>query len=464
MKPLQGYISGAFWAAMLMTGWAVAGPHPAEAAPNKLEKSDQSEKEGIPMAARTALSQAVRLIDQKAYDKAIDTLKAFQSEGASAGGAESDPKGRHHPEIYFTLGTCYLFADNYRQAVRALEKALEKDPGHVSAWLNLAKARYELGDYAGAAHGYLKAYDAVAEKKPEYLYFSAAAYLMAQKNDLSIAAFQRLFTSHPDRILPEWLENFIHALLTAGRSREALPHIRRMAEEVDGGKKDQWQEILLQQYMQLDMRHEARVYAGSLARQHLTRSKWWKALAHVELQDGKYKPALVALTVCSYIEPLTDPETKLLADLHLQLGIPVKAAPLYEKSLQNQFNDRVLQNLMLALQQSGRAAAALDALQRFAPRTNDPELLMLKADLLYGLSDFKTAAPVYRKVAEAGGRQKGRAWLMAGYAAFQAGDIPFCRSAFERAAAFDQHRDAARTAMQRLPKPAAEASDRDRVM
>lgn len=417
---------------------------PAEAA------SDQS---SLSQPARVALSTAITQMNQKAYDRAIATLVAFQSQANSVPESEADARGYHHPELCYTLGTCYLIQNNCKQAVAALEQALKKDPGHISAWLNLAKAFYELGDYARAGQSYTKAYDNAAEKNPEHLYFSAAACLMAHQYDAGVQAFQRLFGDHPERVQPAWRENFVHALLTAYRPRQALPHIRELADTCTGEKQIQWQEILLQQYLQLDMRSEARSYALLLTRQAPTRAKWWKALTHVELQDGKNESALVALTIYGFIEPLTDVETKLLADLNLQLGIPVKAAPLYEAGLKNSFNPRLLQNLMIALQQAGQPEKALDALKRFGPETREPDLLLLKADLLYELANFKLAAQAYRQVAGLDSKQKGRAWLMAGYAALQANDVDACRQDFEQAAAFDQHRKAALVAMQRLPKP-----------
>lgn len=407
----------------------------------------------MPPAVRAVLTKVSPLINQKAYDRAIETLNAFQSRGGPVpASGEPDPKGYRHPEIYFTLGTCYLLKNDYQPAVRAFEQALKQDPAHISAWLNLAKAAYELNDYSRAAHAFAKAYDNAPNKDPEHLYYSAAAYLMARRGKPSIAAFERLFKNHPDRITPAWRENFVHALLTADLTRRALPHIKLLAEHYSGEKQVRWQEILLHQYMQLDMRGQARTYALFLTRQAPTRAKWWKALAHVYLQDGDYKPALTALTVYSYLEKLSDQEAKLLADLHLQLGIPVKAAPLYEAVLQKKTDVRLLHNLMLALQQLGRPEQALKALQRSAPNTKDPNLLMLKADLLYNLERYEEAARTYRKTAKTDTKQKGRAWLMAGYAALQANDVHAGRRAFKRAATFERQRKAALLAIGRLPK------------
>jgi tetratricopeptide (TPR) repeat protein len=411
------------------------------------------DKTDLPLPVKVVLAKAAALIKQKAYDQGLDMLTAFQARGGPGTQADQrDPKGFHHPEIYFALGTCLLFKNNYQQAVQAFEQTLKKDPGHISAWLNLAKASYELNDYTRAGQCFAKAYTQAADKNPEHLYYSAAAFLMARQSKSSIDAFQRLFKNHPDKIRPEWRENFVHALLGADRCLEALPQIRWLAGNAFGEKQVQWQEILLYQYIRLEMRAQARDYALLLTKQAPARAKWWKALAHVHLQAGAFEPALTALTIYSFLEPLSAQETRLLADLHLQLGIPLKAAPLYEAVLREKTDVHLLHNLMLALQQLGRPEQALEALNRFAPASQDPELLMLKADLLYSLGHYQAAAQAYRQTAETKTKNKGRAWLMAGYAALQVNDVAQSRYAFKQAANFNQHRKAALLAIRQLKR------------
>lgn len=141
--------------------------------------------------------------------------------------------------------------------------------------------------------------------------YSAVAYLMAGRSQPGIAAFDTLFNNHADQVRPAWRENYVHALLAAGLARRALPHMRILAEHTTGEKQIRWQEILLYQYLQLDMLEPARTYALLLTRQAPTRAKWWKALTHVYLQDGQYTPALTAMIVYSYLETLSDQEAKL---------------------------------------------------------------------------------------------------------------------------------------------------------
>ena len=405
----------------------------------------------IPLPARVVLAKAGALIQKKAYKKAIETLTAFQARaGTGADADQPDPKGYRHPEIFFALGTCHLLVKAYGPAQAAFEQAVKRDPGHVSAWLNLAKVCYDRNNYVRAAECFGQAYEQAADKNPEHLYYSAVAYLMAGQNSPGLAAFEQLFEKHARVIQPAWRENFVHALLTNGRQRQALPHIRFLAEHYTGDRQVQWQEILLQQYLQLDMETQARNYALLLTRQAPTCAKWWKALTHVELQGGRYEQALVAMTVFSYLSPLSVRETKLLADLHLQLGIPVKAAPLYTAALEEQKDTRLLHNLVLALQQLGQPEQALAQLDRFAQAVKDSDLMMLRADLLYDLKQFQEAGETYRKTARTDKKKAGRAWLMAGYAALQIHDPNAGRQAFEKAATFESHRKAALLAIRQL--------------
>jgi len=453
MKPTIGKIQCLLYCSLLLVGFAFS---PARG----LAKTDRAE---LPMSVRVVLSKAGALIKEKKYERAVAELTAFQDRGkAPAAAGQSDPKGYHHPEVYFALGTCHLLQQAYGAAAKAFEEAVRQNPTHVGAWLNLAKATYELNNYPRAAHCFAQAYDQAVEKKPEHLYYSAVAYQLASQFGPCLAAFEKLFARHPDAVEPAWRENFVQALLTAGRSRQALPHIRHLAEHASGEKQVQWQEILLHQYLQLDMQAQARDYAVFLTRKDPTRAKWWKALAHVDLQAGRYDQALVAMTVYSFLTPLNDQETKLLADLNLQLGIPVKAAPLYETALAEKPDARLIRSLAMALQQLGKTEQALEALNRFAPPGQDQpaELVMLRGDLLYALDRFEEAADVYRQAAKSDSAKAGRAWLMAGYAALQIDDTAAGRQAFEKAAAFHQHRQAALTALRQLPKTQSKLAER----
>lgn len=410
--------------------------------------------DNIPIAARMVLARASELMNQKAYDRAIEKLTAFQAKSSpKTEPGKPDLKGYHHPVIYFFLGNCYLRQKNYPQAQKAFSQAVARNPDFVDAWLNLAKTYYEQENYAEAARCFAIAYEKSDRRTPDNLYFSAVGYLMAEKYVPSIDAFQKLFENHPDQITPKWQEHYIQALMAGDQPRRALPLIRKLIEQSSGESKTKWQEILLYQYLQLDMRTEALAYATELTRSECTIAKWWKALAHVQLSDGRCKEALAALTIYSYLTPLSTEEKKLWADLNLQLDIPARAATEYHEIMKDHPDEETLRNLVLACRKLNRYEEALDYLTRYEPDTQNTDLLMLKAELLYALKRYPEAEATYRQVARNKTTAKaGQAWLMAGYAAWQNDDIKAGRHAFEEAAKDNRYREAAIRGMRQMDK------------
>jgi len=408
--------------------------------------------EDLPNSARLVLIKVKELINQKDYAKAIDRIKAFQARDGEAAIKTTDAQGYRHPMVYFVLGNCCLMQEDYVQAQKAFLAAVEHDPGFVDAWLNLGKTYYELKEYTDAAKCYAYAYERSDPSNPDYLYYSAVGYLMAEKYIPAITAFEKLFKRHADRIQRQWQENYVNALLSAGQPRRALPMIKTLAKQSKGESKTRWQETLLHLYLQLDMRAQALSYAVGLTRENCTMAKWWKALAHVNLSMGRYKEALADLTIYGYLTPLSAEERKLWADLNLQLDIPVKAVTVYEDMIKEKPDKRLLQKLVTAYQKLDRSEKALEQLSLFGPAANDPEILMLKGDLFYALKRFKDANNAYCRAAQADSRQAGRAWLLAGYAAWQTNDLIASRRAFKNAAKYSRQRKAALLAMAQLKK------------
>lgn len=443
MKVTKRMACGLLLRGLLLAAVAIMNPHSGEAGwdPNDL-----------PTSARRVLIEVRDLMNRKDYAGAVDRIKAFQAQSVSPAMKKSDAQGCRHPMVYFALGNCCLLQEDYVQAKKALVAAVKQEPGFVDAWLNLAKTYYELKAYAETATCYANAYERSDQIHPDYLYFSAAAYLMAEKYMPALAAFERLFKEHADRIQPQWRENYVNALLAAGHPRRALPLIKSLAEQSGGDNKTRWQETLLHLYLQLDMHRQALSYATGLARENCIMSKWWRALAHVNLSLGRYKEALADLTIYGYLTPLSAEEQKLWADLNLQLDIPVKAATVYEAMIKDKPDKRLLQKLVTAYQRLDRSEKALEQLNHFVSTMDDPELLMLKGDLLYALKRFNDANNAYRRAAQADFRQAGRAWLLAGYAAWQTNDLRASRHAFENAAKYSGQRKAARLAMAQIGK------------
>ena len=403
-----------------------------------------------PLAARLVLREVSGLMDQKAYDEAIAKLTAFRDRGGpTPSNGQPDPKGYHHPMIDLALGNLYLLKADPLAAMASLRRVVSALPDRVDAWLNLAKACYDTQAYAEAARCFANAYDRAPEKNPQYLFFSAAAHLLDKSPGAAIAAFERLFAAHAGQIEPQWRENFVQALLAGEKPRRALPIVRELAQSTAGGDRRRWQELLLHLYLQMEMAPEARAYARQLTQDDPATARWWKALVHVELAAAHYENALAALTVYGYLEPFTDTEKKLWADLNLQLQIPARAAPVYAELLERSPDRQLLEKLISAYRQMACYEEALNYLDRHRS-DDDPGLLMIRADLLYAAQRFVDAAGAYRRAALKDRRVAGQAWLMAGYAAWQVNDLAASRQAFREASHFSGHKQAALQAMHQL--------------
>lgn len=405
----------------------------------------------LPTPARVVLSEAQKHMENDAPGRALEILENFQARGEkNPDPNRPDPRGYHHPEVYFFIGNIHFTNGAHEKAEEAYQQALKRDPAHTPARLNLARLYYEQEKYLLSAENFSTAYETSPEKQAEYLYYAAVAWLMGDAFESSVNAFERLIDAHPDQIKPEWRENLVHALLSLDRQEEALSQIEILSETYEGEKRVQWQEIRLYQYLRMDMQGRAEEYALELTRTSPENEKWWKALAHVALARNNYENALVALTIYAYLAPMTPDEKKLLADLNLQVGIPVMAAPAYEAVMDEKPDKTVLQNLVIAYQQIEKQEKALETIAAFEGHEDEPELMMLKGDILYSMERYEDAAKAYLQAAKKESRQTGRAFLMAGYAAWHINDISSARKALEQAAAVESQKKEAAAALEQL--------------
>ncbi len=421
---------------------------------------DRNDVKNLPLSVRLVLNRVNPILQKKEYLRAAKTLLTFQARGNSTKPGQYDSKGYHHPEIYFVLGNCYLLMEQYASAAEAYRQAVARDETHTSAWLNLAKSYYESGRYTEAGRCFEKGYESAGGIKPEHLYYSAAAFLMAGDPKRSIQIFERLLAFNRDAIKPEWKENLVHALLTAGRPRQALPFIAELARIYTGEKKIQWQEILLYQYVQLEKYAEALRLAMDLTQEAPMVAKWWKALAHIHLNRGRLEDGIVALTIYAFLAPLSPEEKRLFAGLHLQLGIPIKAAPIYEDILKHEMEhkreNRMLYRLTIAYRQLGKPETALKCIEKYGKDNIDADILMLKGELLYELKRYGKAAEAFRSAVKRDGKKAGQGWLMAGYAAMQVSDFQASMEAFKKAAGYLRHQKAATEALRHLDQLTAQ--------
>ncbi len=195
--------------------------------------------------------------------------------------------------------------------------------------------------------------------------------------------------AHPQKVTLEWKQTLVHILFALEKFREALPWLEELAEKTQGEGRRQWQEMLLYQYLSLEMKQKALAYARHLTRIHPEDPGWWKALAHVHLADNRFEKALAAMLSYSYLTPLTREESRLLADLYLSCHIPESAARQYEKWLAHHgdtLSEKQLLNNITAVSRAWLAAGnpdqALAWAQKGLEKASDPNLSGIKTYVL----------------------------------------------------------------------------------
>ena len=408
--------------------------------------------DAIPVRVRLVLAKVSKLMERQDYSRAIALLENFQQQGTTPADQPKklSSRGYDHPLIDYSLGNCYLLQQQYRQAARAYEQALKKNSAFVAAWQNLAKSYYELHQYDDAARCFLAVVGRDGDHAADNRYYAAVSLLLAKRYEDAVRQFDQLFERQTQQLPLAWQEHYVQALLAAGQGRRALPFLQDLVTATSGEARMKWQEVLLYQYLQLGMQSEALSYAKRLTHENCTCAKWWKTLSQIELAGDNDEEALAALTIYRFLSPLSENEKKLWADLNLQLNIPSQALAEYHRLLDEQPDPKILRKLVLAYRQLGQETRALQQLQHYAPTTEDGDLLMAKADLLYSLGRYAEAAATYRQVARQQGQYVGQAWLMAGYAAWQSEDLTASLSAFDNAAANKDQRQAALAAISKL--------------
>ncbi len=381
----------------------------------------------LPLRVQIVLLKVAPLFEKQQYSQVIEILDAFKNKADGS----ADPI-HNHAEIHFVLGNCYLLMGHLQQARASYLRVVAKNPRHVGAWQNLAKTEYEMEHYSQASEAFFKTYLLTNKTKAKYLYYSAVTLLVDGQYLASLKHFETLLTTHPQAVTLQWKENLIYALIQAKKPKKALPYMVELCHGFTGKKQQKWQEILLQHYMALDMREEALNLAQTLTRQAPTVALWWKGLTHIQLQYEQYKKALAAMTVYSFLTPLTGEEEKLFGDLYMQQGIPLKAAIYFEHYAHKKPNRQAILQLVRAYRYLGRNELALQKLNSFMQDHQDPKLEMERGEILYSMDRYSEAATTFERIEKGKGKHSAKAFLMAGYSYWQLGAYDKAIAAFSK--------------------------------
>ncbi len=329
----------------------------------------------MPLAAGMAVTRAQSLMAEEKPDQALAVLIRYSEK-------QAEPV---HFYIDFLTGICHTELGQTGSAATAFQRAVDKKPDLSPAWLNLARCRYEQGQMTGAARAFENGYETSDKKQAVHLFYAVSCLFQAGQADDALSVFNRLMVAHPEAISLEWKQTLVHILFALEKFKTALPWLEELAEKTQGEGRRQWQEMLLYQYLSLEMKPDALAYASHLTRIHPEDPGWWKALAHVHLADNRFEQALAAMLSRSYLIPLNREESRLLADLYLSSHIPESAARQYEEWL-SQHGDTLseiqLLDIITTISRAWLAAGNTDLVlawvEKGLAKKEDPELVRIR--------------------------------------------------------------------------------------
>ncbi len=403
----------------------------------------------IPRSAGVVLNLAGQLAGEEKVDEAIKVLEKFRNKKEMVNIKIAEQKGYTHFYIDFMLGNYHLMDKQPDRAAWYYQSAVQKKKDLASGWLNLAKCRYDLNQMRPAGEAFLTGYQVSKPQKSKHLYYSAICYLASEDYETAGSLFKQLFINHNRDIKLEWKEGFIQTLFALENYAQALPYIEALAAETTGKKQKNWQEVLLHQYISLKMNLRSTAYAKWLTLTDTFEPKWWKALAHVHLQQEQYPEGLTALLISGFLSPPSPKELKLIADLYLMLEIPGEAVKYYEGLLKTEMEVDTIKKTVWGYRRLYAVKTALAWVEEGFMHDPQEDLLWMKADILFELNRFSEAATLFEKLSTTK-QNPGKALLMIGYASWNTGELIIAKKAFEKALAYKAQKKYAQKALQQL--------------
>jgi predicted Zn-dependent protease len=367
---------------------------------------------------------------QAQYAEAIDVLEPLLE------------RDTHHPLVDFYRGLIAQSRQDYAAAVPWFERSVAGGPTLHAGWINLAQCRFQIQDYAAAAQAFTRSYALSDPSEPLWRYNAALAWYQAGELVRARELMLQLLEDFPTAVELQWRELLVHIYLHREgeqNHRLALAHVEILAQQSSAAAQRRWREYLIHLYLQLDMREKAEEFVAHLLEVEILEPRWWRIAAHLHLEAQRYADALVALQMVGFLAPGDMREERLRADLCMQLGIPVQAIPYFTNLLENDVAEvqetKALLGLAQAYVQRHKPQEALRYLAQIDTTQESVPQLRLRAQILYMRKDYVQAHAAYAALArrEQQPRNSARAWLLAGYAAWNAGELDAAQAALTHA-------------------------------
>jgi tetratricopeptide (TPR) repeat protein len=350
----------------------------------------------LPVASRMALFAAQELQDAGKPDEAAEEIRDFLKRNPA----------KDHYLIRFFLANSLSQQQKHAEALEEYEATVRLEPRHMQGWLNLGEMAYNLGRYERAAEAIRRGFDLSPEKPVRLLYYSAVAYLLAEKPDM------------------------------------AAPVLEELVSGAHGDPSLDWYKALVSVYLTLEDKGRGNETVGAMLERYPQDPEAWNVAFQYAASVSDYKQAAVALTIKGYLQDLTREERLQLGDLYSAIKDPARATSFYRSALVDSGSAKELERLASAYIAAYDTRSALETIERAIAEEPSARLWSLKGDLHYMEQDYARSYDAFGKCAELD-PQNGRAYLMMGYCAIEMARYDEAIAKLELAAGFPEQEETA---------------------
>ncbi len=365
-------------------------------------------------AVYKAIQNAEKQLDKSAYAKALQKLKAALTETESG--------SYNQAVLWKTIGAVYSAQGRYQAAAEALEKSLS---GDVLSQQRM-NIQYNLGQVYLALEQYQKALTIL---KP----------WIAQKQSFSTN----------DNLLLAQLYSQLH------KYDKALVYAKRLLSLKDPAENH------YQLVVALDLELKKYADAARLLQQLVQRfpenKSYWQQLVASYEYSGDYHKATAVKDLAYRMHVLDESNDIMqLIQLYNYTGSPYLAAQLFEKEMEkgslSQSSSHFIQ-LSDTWLQAREYLKAAKMLSKAAKQIGTGEIYHRLGGLYFELQDWNNAYQAYKTAVQKKGLKKpGKAWLLYGISAHEAGIDSEAKQAFQTAMRYESSRNRARQWLNILEK------------
>lgn len=385
-------------------------------AADKVAEPPVATLENLPRDARMALFESQQLLEKGETDKAVEELGKY---------VHSHEKKDDQFLVRYQYATMLVQVDRREDALKEYERVVQLEPRYDAGWMGLGETAYGLGQYAKAADALTKGYELSNEKRPELLYYAAAARLQAGDAQAALTPLEELTSGRLGTPRFEWYRGLVSACLQTQDAERGQAAVNSMLETFENHS-DAW--YLAFQY-------------------------------YVSVND--LRQAAVSLTVVSYLRPLSRQERLQLGDLYAAVEVPAVAAENYVEATQDSASAGEIERVAsayLAAYQTDQALRVLNAGLQEKPTFR---LWSLLGDVHVMEKNFTEAYSAFAECVKLD-PEKPRPYLMMGYCAIELDDPDLAMTHLEVIAGNEEFADRADMLIQRAkimqsaPTPASE--------